>query len=297
MTWQFTLSGLLIGLLVGMTGMGGGSLLTPILVIFFGFQPTLAVGTDVLHGAIFKSFGAVRHRRLGTVHARLTFWMFLGSGPMSLLGVVVATWLSHHSSGAEDIEAYAIGVALVIGGIGLVAKTFIKRGVQPDDAPFLLTRRDRLIAFTLGAVCGFVVGLTSVGSGTFFGLVMVLVFPLTLPKIVGTDIFHAAALLWVAGFGHLVAGNVDLRTMGWLLTGSIPGVLISSHFTLKVPDRALRLGLASVLMLSGIKLIDFAGADYVIAAGVLIAGLAFAGWGFVARLGRRPRPETATSSD
>ena len=297
MTWQFTLSGLLIGLLVGMTGMGGGSLLTPILVIFFGFQPTLAVGTDVLHGAIFKSFGAVRHRRLGTVHARLTFWMFLGSGPMSLLGVVVATWLSHHSSGAEDIEAYAIGVALVIGGIGLVAKTFIKRGVQPDDAPFLLERRDKIIAFVLGATCGFVVGLTSVGSGTFFGLVMVLVFPLTLPKIVGTDIFHAAALLWVAGFGHLVAGNVDLRTMGWLLTGSIPGVLISSHFTLKVPDRALRLGLASVLMLSGIKLIDFAGADYVIAAGVVIAGLAFAGWGFVARLGRRPRPETATSSD
>ena len=297
MTWQFTLSGLLIGLLVGMTGMGGGSLLTPILVIFFGFKPTLAVGTDVLHGAIFKSFGAVRHRRLGTVHARLTFWMFLGSGPMSLLGVAVATWLSHHSSGAEDIEAYAIGVALVIGGIGLVAKTFIKRGVQPDDAPFLLDRRDRVIAFTLGAVCGFVVGLTSVGSGTFFGLVMVLVFPLTLPKIVGTDIFHAAALLWVAGFGHLVAGNVDLRTMGWLLTGSIPGVLISSHFTLKVPDRALRLGLASVLMLSGIKLIDFAGADYVIAAGVVIAGLAFAGWGFVARLGRRPRPESATSSD
>jgi uncharacterized protein len=297
MTWQFTLSGLLIGLLVGMTGMGGGSLLTPILVIFFGFKPTLAVGTDVLHGAIFKSFGAVRHRRLGTVHARLTFWMFLGSGPMSLLGVVVATWLSHHSSGAEDIEAYAIGVALVVGGVGLVAKTFIQRGVQPDDAPFLLTRRDRIVAFTIGAVCGFVVGLTSVGSGTFFGLIMVLVFPLTLPKIVGTDIFHAAALLWVAGFGHLVAGNVDLRTMAWLLTGSIPGVLISSQFTLKVPDRALRLGLASVLMLSGIKLIDFAGADYVIASGAIIAGLAFCAWGLIARAGRRPRPETATTSD
>jgi uncharacterized protein len=296
-TWQFTLSGLLIGLLVGMTGMGGGSLLTPILVIFFGFKPTLAVGTDVLHGAVFKSFGAIRHRRLGTVHARLTFWMFLGSGPMSLLGVVVATWLSHHSSGAEDIEAYAIGAALVVGGMGLVAKTFIQRGVQPDDAPFLLTRRDRIIAFTIGAVCGFVVGLTSVGSGTFFGLIMVLVFPLTLPKIVGTDIFHAAALLWVAGFGHLAAGNVDLRTMGWLLTGSIPGVLISSQFTLRVPDRALRLGLASVLMLSGVKLIDFAGADYVIASGAIIAGLAFCAWGLIARAGRRPRPETATTSD
>jgi uncharacterized membrane protein YfcA len=287
MTWQFTLSGLLIGALVGVTGMGGGSLLTPILVIFFGFKPTLAVGTDILHGAIFKSFGAVRHRRLGTVHAHLTFWMFLGSGPMSLAGVALATWIKNNYGSAESIESYAVGVALVIGGMGLVAKTFIKRGVQPDDAPFLMTRRDKLIAFTLGAICGFVVGLTSVGSGTFFGLVMVLVFPLTLPKIVGTDIFHAAALLWVAGFGHLVAGNVDLRTMGWLLTGSIPGVLLTSHFTLRLPDRTLRLGLASVLMLSGIKLIDFAGADYVIAAGAVVAALALAGWTLLGRLAAR----------
>jgi uncharacterized membrane protein YfcA len=201
--------------------------------------------------------------------------------------VAAATWLSHHSSGAENVEAYAIGAALVVGGCGLVAKTFIQRGIQPDDAPFILERRDKLIAFVLGATCGFVVGLTSVGSGTFFGLVMVLVFPLTLPKIVGTDIFHAAALLWVAGFGHLVAGNVDVRTMLWLLTGSIPGVLISSQFTPKVPDRALRLGLASVLMLSGIKLIDFSGADYVIAGGAIVAALAFAVWGLIARAGRR----------
>jgi hypothetical protein len=294
MTWQFTLSGFLIGALVGITGMGGGSLLTPILVIFFGFKPTLAVGTDILHGAIFKSFGAIRHRRLGTVHARLTFWMFLGSGPMSLLGVAVATWLTHHYANAESIESYAIGVALMAGGVALVAKTFVKRGIQPDDAPFLLTRRDRLIAFTLGATCGFVVGLTSVGSGTFFGLIMVLVFPLTLPKIVGTDIFHAAALLWVAGFGHLVAGNVDLRTMGWLLTGSIPGILLTSHFTLRIPAAALRLGLACVLMLSGIKLIDFPHADWAIASGAVAAGICFAVWALVLRLGRRPRPETVS---
>src|SRR5512141_1176847 len=95
MTWQFTLTGLLIGVLVGLTGMGGGALLTPILVILFGFKPTYAVGTDILHGAIFKTFGAIRHRRLGTVHARLTAWMFLGSGPMSLLGVVAAGRLEH----------------------------------------------------------------------------------------------------------------------------------------------------------------------------------------------------------
>src|SRR5438093_1123009 len=178
MTWQFTLSGFLIGALVGMTGMGGGSLLTPILVIIFGF----------------------------------------------------------------------------------------------------------------------VVGLTSVGSGTFFGLVMVLVFPLTIPKIVGTDIFHAAALLWVAGFGHLVAGNVDLRTMGWLLTGSVPGILLTSQFTLKIPDRTLRLGLASVLMLSGVKLIDFAGADWVIAGGAIVAALSLAGWTLLGRrAARQPRPEAGVS--
>src|SRR5436309_7463752 len=161
MTWQFTLSGFLIGALVGITGMGGGSLLTPILVIVFGFKPTYAVGTDILHGAIFKSFGAVRHRRLGTVHARLTFWMFLGSGPMSLLGVSLATWLRHHyGDSVQSVEAYAIGAALILGGLGLVAKTLIKVGIQPDDSPFLLTPRDRLIAIAIGAVFGLVVGLT-----------------------------------------------------------------------------------------------------------------------------------------
>ena len=280
MTWQFTLTGLLIGGLVGLTGMGGGSLLTPILVILFGFKPTYAVGTDILHGAIFKSFGAVRHRRLGTVHARLTFWMFLGSGPMSLLGVALATWLKHqYGEGVQSVEAYAIGVALILGGIGLVAKTLIKVGVQPDDAPFILTRRDRWLAFAIGVVFGFVVGLTSVGSGTFFGLVMVLVYPLTAAKIVGTDIFHAAALLWVAGVGHLVAGNVDLHAMFWLLLGSIPGVLLTSQFALRIPERALRLALASVLMLSGVKLLDVPGADWIVLAGFIAGGIVLAGWG------------------
>src|SRR3954447_3545951 len=293
MTWQFTLSGFLIGALVGLTGMGGGSLLTPILVIFFGFKPTLAVGTDVLHGAIFKSFGAVRHRRLGTVHARLTLWMFLGSGPMSLLGVATATWLSHRSSGADDIEAYAIGAALVIGGCGLVAKTLLRRGMQPDDAPFLLERRDKLIAFALGATCGFVVGLTSVGSGTFFGLVMVLVFPLTLAKIVGTDIFHAAALLWVASIGHMFGDNVDYHATAWLLTGSIPGVLISSRFTVRLPDIILRLSLGTILILSGLKLVNFPEAQWILLGGLIALGIGLLAYGVRAW---RVRPSIQTAS-
>jgi uncharacterized membrane protein YfcA len=290
MTWQFTLTGLLIGAIVGLTGMGGGSLMTPILVIVFGFKPTYAVGTDIVHGAIFKSFGAIRHRRLGTVHARLTVWMFLGSGPMSLLGVYVS-----HQIHAETEMSYAVGAALVAGGIGFLAKSFITRGIKPSDAPFILGTRDKVIAVAIGAVFGFVVGLTSVGSGTFFGLVMVLVYPLTMAKIVGTDIFHAAALLWVAGVGHMIAGNVDYHATAWLLTGSIPGVLISSRFTPQLPDVILRIALGTVLLLSGIKLLNVPQAQWILLGGLIVLGIGLAAYGVVAWRAR-PRTRVQTAS-
>lgn len=285
---KLSLAGLLIGLLVGTTGMGGGSLMTPMLVLLFGFKPTVAIGTDILHGAIFKSFGAVRHRQLGNVHARLTLWMLLGSAPMSLAGVALATWLKHrYGAGFEDTAQQILGVALVIGGTGFLIKSFLRsKGV---DLPFILRPRDRRIAFAIGLTGGFIVGLTSVGSGTFFGLVMLLVFPLTAAKIVGTDIFHAAALLWVAGAGHLVAGNVDLRATGWLLIGSIPGVLLGSHFTVHLPERALRVALALVLSLSGVKLLEPPGANGIVVAVAATALLAGLGAG-ARRLGR---PRTA----
>src|SRR5262249_37350093 len=162
--------------------------------------------------------------------------------------------------------------------VGLVLKTFVKRGVQPSEAGFVMQRKDKVRAVILGAVFGFIVGLTSVGSGTFFGLVMVMIYPLTIAKIVGTDIFHAAALLWVAGFGHLVQGNVDLHAMAWLLLGSIPGIWISSRFTLHLPQDALRLGLAGVLALSGIKLLNAPQSGYVIAAGVGVGLAALVVW-------------------
>jgi uncharacterized protein len=292
MTWQFTLTGLLIGVLVGLTGMGGGALLTPILVLLFGFKPTYAVGTDILHGAVFKTFGAVRHRRLGNVHARLTLWMFLGSGPMSLLGVAVAGWLEDaYGDGVQSAEGYAIGAALVLGAIGLVAKTFVKRGVQPSAAGFVLQRKDKTRAVIVGAVFGFIVGLTSVGSGTFFGLVMVMIYPLTIARIVGTDIFHAAALLWVAGMGHLVQGNVDLHAMAWLLLGSVPGIWIASRFTVRLPQDALRLALAGVLALSGIKLLDVPESSYVIAGGLGIGMVAFVLWLIQSRRGEAERAD------
>ncbi|HET8751040.1 MAG TPA: sulfite exporter TauE/SafE family protein [Gaiellaceae bacterium] len=255
MTWQFTLTGLGLGLIVGLTGVGGGSLMTPILIIVFGFKPTYAVGTDIFHGAIFKTFGAIRHRRLGTVHGHLTMWLFAGSGPMAVAGVVVSYVLRNSISNAQTILGYAIGVALIGGGSGFLAKSFVKRGIQPSEQPFIMTPRDKAVALATGAVFGFIVGLTSVGSGTYFGLVMVLVYPLTMPRIVGTDIFHAAALLWVAGAGHLIIGDVDLHATAWLLLGSVPGILISARYTLKVPDLTIRGGLGGILIISGLKLL------------------------------------------
>ena len=273
MDWKLSLAGLLIGLLVGVTGMGGGSLMTPMLVLFFGFQPSIAIGTDTVHGAIFKSFGAAQHRRLGHVHARLTMWMLLGSAPFSILGVALSWWLrQEYGDGYEETAKAILGVALVLCGLAFLVKAYLHS--SREDKPFILTNRDRVIAVVTGVVGGFVVGLTSVGSGTIFGLVMLIAFPLTAAKIVGTDIFHAAVLLAVAGAGQLVAGHVDLGATGWLLIGSVPGVLIGSRFTVRLPERALRIALAATLTLAGVKLVEPPGADAIVLVGIVAAAIA-----------------------
>jgi uncharacterized membrane protein YfcA len=289
-TWQFVLLGLGVGTLVGMTGMGGGSLMTPLLILVFGFDPGKAVGTDLMHGAIFKSFGAARHHALGTIHKRLVLWMLVGSLPMSLVGV----WLSHQlGHGATELQTRIIAAALILGGIGFLLKTFIKGGVQASDEAFTLRRRDRAIAFVLGSTGGFVVGLTSVGSGTFFGLVMLLAFPLTARRIVGTDIFHAAALCWVAGLGHVVSGDVAWHALLWMLPGSIPGILIGSQVSVGIPDRVLRVAFSIVLLLSGLKMLKpLPGrwTDITVLAGLGLGVLVFAAWGGAHLLSRRAGP-------
>ena len=282
MTWQYSLAGLLVGVLVGMTGMGGGSLMTPILILLFGFDAKVAVGTDILHGAIFKSFGAARHRMLGTVHARLALWMLAGSAPLSLVGVEVANSFGSHSMNRLE---QLVGAALIVGGFGFLAKTFVHG--HGSDAPFHLSARDKAIAVVIGASCGFVVGLTSVGSGTFFGLAMLFVYPLTAQKIVGTDMFHAAVLLWVAGISHLLHGDVDTHAMAWLLVGSIPGVLVGSNLSVKVPERPLRIAFGLVLLLSGIKIVGMPQATLVIAISLGVGVAALAAWGVRVLLVRR----------
>jgi uncharacterized protein len=282
-SWQLSLAGLAVGLLVGMTGMGGGSLMTPLLVLVFGFNPTVAIGTDVLHGALFKTVGAVRHRQLGTVHLSLSGWMFLASAPMSLVGVALATWIGHrYGDGSQPVLKIVLGVALFAGGLGLLAKSRGRHTERPG-ASLDLQKQHRWAAVAIGGFGGLIVGLTSIGTGVFFGLTMLILFPLRTATVVGTDVAHAAALLWVAGLGHWVAGNVDLGAVGWLLLGSVPGVLVGSHFTLRVPDRTLRMALATVLILSGTQLVA-PGEDWLVV-GALVTGAAALGFRpLVARL-------------
>ena len=268
--------------------------MTPVLVILFGFKPTYAVGTDIFHGAIFKTFGAIRHRRLGTVHAHLTLWMFAGSGPLSIAGVGVSHLIRQHFGNAQTLESYAVGAALVAGGCGFLARSFVRGGMQASEGPFIMNRRDKVIAFTVGAVFGFVVGLTSVGSGTFFGLVMVLVYPLTMARIVGTDIFHAALLLWVAGVGHLVVGDVNLHAVAWLLTGSVPGILVSSRYTVRLPQVVIRAALGGILVLSGLKLLNVPEANWILGGGLGALGIGLTAYTIALKLGEpRAAPERA----
>src|SRR5712691_6986266 len=210
--------------------------------------------------------------------------MLLGSAPLSLVGVQIA---SGFGDGTNSAMGRVVGGALILGGIGWLVKTFISG--RADDAPFLLAERDKVIAVLIGASCGFVVGLTSVGSGTFFGLAMLLVYPLTAQKIVGTDLFHASALLWVAGTSHLLHGNVNTHAMAWLLVGSIPGVLLGSHLSIRVPDRALRTAFAFILLLSGIKLLEVPEASTIIVVGLALGAVALAVFG-VRVLTSRPAP-------
>ena len=275
--------------------MGGGALMTPILIFFFNFNPSTAIGTDILHGAIFKSFGAVRHRRLGTVRARLGTWMLLGSAPSSLAGVWTATYLTdRYGDTVDSAQARVLGFTLLFGALAFVVKALLHRGA-PATAMGGLTRRDRIVAVSIGVGGGFIVGLTSVGSGTLFALAMLLAFPLAAKFIVGTDIAHAAALLSVAGVGHLVAGNVDLPAMSWLLLGSIPGVLIGSQVSVGLPENVLRFALATALALSGLKLLDAPYANLIVVVS-LAAGLgALAVWGLMRLL--RPAKPVAKESD
>lgn len=278
-----------VGILVGVTGIGGGSLMTPLLLLVVGTQPVVAIGTDLAYGAITKTVGGWRHLRQRSVDLRLSLWLAVGSVPGALLGVVLVDRLHGVYGDAFDEALLAcVAVALFVVAVAvLVRALFARRPGAREVESADLTRRRRSAAVVIGAVLGVVLGFTSVGSGALVGFALILFFRLTPSRVVGTDVFHAAILLWAAGLAHLVAGNVDLLLMANILLGSIPGVWLGAALMPRLPAGGLRIGLGCVLLASALGVLSKAGVDVpvVVILGVpLAAGLL----AFVVRRGRAP---------
>ena len=253
--------GLGIGLLVGMTGMGGGSLMTPLLILVFGVKPVTAVGTDLAYAAVTKTVGGYKHWRQRTVDLPLSTWMALGSVPAAVGGVYVLALLERaHGSEFDDLLLTILAAALLLCGAATMARAFLKRFHERERADLRLARRHKLGAVALGVLVGFVLGVTSAGSGALIAVGLILGFRLVPTRVVGTDVFHAAILLWAAATAHLVAGNVDFALAANILLGSVPGVWVGSQWSVRVPVPVLRATLAVVLIGSGLALLVKAGA-------------------------------------
>jgi uncharacterized protein len=248
----YVLFGLLVGFLVGLTGIGGGSLMAPLLILAGGVPPTVAVGTDLAYGAVTKTVGGWRHLRIGTVDLGVTGWLAVGSVPGSLLGVALA--------GLVPVATLLVLVAaaLVVAALGIIVRALLG-AVRERHTVDLSAGRTRAGAVVTGFLLGGLVGVTSVGSGSLIGLVLLVLFRMTPHRVVGTDVAHAAILLWTAGLAHLASGNVDLAITAALLLGSVPGVWMGTALCARVPAAGLRLALCCVLIAAALGVLDKAG--------------------------------------
>ncbi len=267
-----------VGFLVGMTGMGGGSLMTPLLVLLFGIKPTTAIGTDIFYAAVTKTAGGWRHLRLKTVNIPLVWWMAAGSVPSAIAGVWVLGLLKRRLGDDLDETVFAILAAslLVVGVATLLRGLFLADKIQERDS-FEVHTRHKIAAVGIGATTGFVIGLSSAGSGTLIAIMLIAVYRLTPQRVVGTDVVHAAILLWAAGVAHIVGGNVDFPLAANIMIGSVPGVIVGSNLSVKWPQGALRYALGLILIAAGLTIMSKANTDLIpwvmIAASVAVVAL------------------------
>ena len=254
--------GLGVGTLVGLTGMGGGSLMTPLLIIVIGTKPVVAVGTDLAYGAVTKTVGGWRHFRHGTVDMGMSGWMAVGSVPAAIGGVYVLEAIqSAYGKQFDDVMLTLVAAALLFTGVAVLARSiFLPSFIDKEKDRVVMTTRNKVAAASLGVFVGFVLGVTSAGSGSLIAVGLILLFRLAPKEVVATDVFHAAILLWAAAIAHVVAGNVDYTLMVNILLGSIPGVWIGSHLVTRIEASTLRTALAIVLVGSGLGLLSKAGA-------------------------------------
>jgi uncharacterized membrane protein YfcA len=254
---KFVLAGILVGSLVGFSGMGGGSVMTPLL-IFMGLPAAKAIGSDLAYSAVTKSVGSFRHAQRARVDWQIAKWLAIGSVPASVLGVFTVQYIKDAmGANANTILQRILGVMLIFVGCSIVyrlARGTLKTDRKVNEA-FEWTRRRKITTITVGALGGFGVGLTSIGSGTVFAIFLLTSFPIIAQRVVGTDIFHATLVVWAAAAAHAVAGNIVWNNVLFLLVGSLPAVWIASQWTGKLPERPMRLALAAVLVLSGVLLV------------------------------------------
>ena len=249
-----TLAGAFVGFVVGLTGMGGGALMTPILVLLFGIEPLAAVSSDIVASMIMKPIGGGVHWRRGTVHGGLVKWLVLGSVPSAFLGVLLLRRLGSGSALQSHVRL-ALGIALLVVTVGLVVKPLLalRRKAGESDQPLVVKPLPTVLIGVLGGV---VVGLTSVGAGSLMIVLLLALYPrLRLSELVGTDLVQAVPLVASAAIGHLLFGSFELGLTVSILIGSIPGVFVGARFSSRAPDYVIRPSLAVVLLLSGLKLV------------------------------------------
>jgi len=247
--------GLGVGFLVGLTGMGGGSLMTPLLILVFGISPVTAIGTDIFYAALTKIVGSWRHIRLKTVDLQLVKWLAFGSVPAAVGGVFLIEALQR--SEGEGIDQFVLGLLatmLIVTGIAMVVRyAFLRDRIDERDS-FEMHTRHKIAAVGIGLLTGFLIGLSSAGSGTLVAIMLIAVFRLTPRKVVGTDVVQAAILLSAAAIAHMAGGNVDYGLAGNILLGSVPGVVLGSQMSVRWHQGVLRMLLATVMIAAGIAL-------------------------------------------
>lgn len=249
--------GFTIGTLVGITGMGGASLMTPLLILVVGTAPVTAIGTDILYGAVTKTVGGWSHMRKHTAHLGIAMWIVVGAVPASIVGVWVIELLKRQygEDRLNQLVLGTLGAALLVVGVSTLIRAMFLKDVIPERYAMHLFRRHIVGAVLTGIVTGFVIGLTSAGGGTLVSIVLIAGFRLTPKRVVGTSIVQAAVVLWAAGITHWASGNVDIGLAANILVGSIPGVLVGSKLSVKAPEAFLRNAIGVVLVVSAIVLI------------------------------------------
>ncbi|MCG8293860.1 sulfite exporter TauE/SafE family protein [Pseudomonas entomophila] len=255
-SFGFTIAGLVVGFIVGMTGVGGGSLMTPIL-LWFGINPATAVGTDLLYAAITKASGVWVHGRNKNIDWKITGWLSLGSVPAAALTLWFLSTLHTDTSALNAIIKQGLAVVLILTALAILFKSRLQAfaSKHAGDHYHLSDRSLNILTVITGVVLGVMVTLTSIGAGALGTVALFLLYPfLVTRRLVGTEIAHAVPLTLVAGLGHAGMGNMDWSLLGYLLLGSLPGIYLGSHLTGRISDRVLRPCLATMLLLIGYKL-------------------------------------------